>query len=348
MNIKLSECPNRSNNLQLLRFVAAVLVIIAHSYSISTGDSKGEILLYITNGQLGLGGLAVSIFFCAGGYLIARSIYRINSTMEYFKARIIRLFPSLFVVVFVCSFIMGPIVSSLSLTEYFKNVQVYKYMLNAVLVLQHSLPGVFSENIYIDTVNGSLWTLPVEFLCYVGCFFMWKVHLLEKKKILLSIPMVLVGIAAIYFVVHYLGISVLLEAIRPMLLFYVGMLFYVRRDDIIFSNKYLVSCILGIIISIPLHILNVVWIICFPYILLYFCFGLHQIPEKIGNIGNLSYGIYLCAFPIQQWIVYMSGGSMNPFVNMLLAIPAAIVCGELLYIFVEKPLMSRTKRGKSK
>lgn len=346
--MKLSECTHRSNNLQLLRFVAAILVILAHSFSISTGESKGEILLYITHGQLGMGGLAVSVFFCAGGYLIARSMCRVSDMKEFFKARIVRLFPSLFVVVFVCAFIMGPVVSELSVGEYLKNVQVYKYMLNSVLILQHSLPGVFVGNPYVDTVNGSLWTLPVEFLCYVGCFIMWKIHLLERKNILKSIPIVLVGAIGIYYIINVMEMFTILEAIRPMLLFYMGILFYIMRDVIVFSGKYSVFCVFAIAVSVPLQIFDVVWVICFPYLLLLICFGIRQIPEKFGKLGDVSYGIYLCAFPIQQWFVYMNGGYMNPFLNVLLTIPLSVLGGVLLYNFVEKPIIIWSKRGRIK
>ena len=54
-------------------------------------------------------------------------------------------------------------------------------MLNAVLVLVHPLPGVFASNPYPDVVNGALWTLPVEYACYVLCFVVFLATRFRKK-----------------------------------------------------------------------------------------------------------------------------------------------------------------------
>ena len=92
--MKLSECPSRSNNLQLLRFVSALLVVVSHAFHISTGENTKEWLLVLTNNQFSMGGLAVSVFFCAGGYLIAKSMCRLGDGRKYFWARALRIFPA--------------------------------------------------------------------------------------------------------------------------------------------------------------------------------------------------------------------------------------------------------------
>lgn len=341
--MKLSECPTRSNNLQLLRFLASILVIISHAFALSTGTDDGEWLLTWTNSQLSLGGLAVSIFFCAGGYLIAKSMDRVKNGIVYFKTRILRIFPLLAVVAVISAFILGPCMTQYGFADYFTHPQTYKYLLNAFLILQHDLPGVFVGNPYASTVNGSLWTLPVEFLCYIGCYIMWKVKFFERKNAKYSIPLVLAGVIALYFFVNYTGFTILLAMIRPVLLFYMGILYYLYRDRITLTGKGSLLCIIILILTNVLNILNVGMVLCFPYLLLYISFAVKQIPDKLGNLGNMSYGIYLCAFPIQQTLVYCMGGHMNPFMNMLYAVPLSIFFGYLLYRFVEEPA---TKFGK--
>ncbi|MEW6856344.1 hypothetical protein ABG752_11060 [Streptococcus iniae] len=61
-----------------------------------------------------------------------------------------------------------------------------------------------------------------------------------------------------------------------------------------------------------------------------------QISQKMGQLGNLSYGIYLCAFPIQQTIVYFFGGKMLPLLNIGLASVCSIVVGYVIYYWAEK------------
>lgn len=163
----------RNNNLNLIRFIAALMVILGHSYVATTAGKEHEFMCIITQNQLDFGGLAVSIFFVYGGFLICKSMHRLENAKYYFKARIIRIFPPLIFVTFVMAFIVGPIVTELSIDSYFTSVGTYKYLLNSFMILVHDLPGVFLENMQ-TAVNGPLWTLPVEFLCYIACYIMYK------------------------------------------------------------------------------------------------------------------------------------------------------------------------------
>ncbi len=301
-------------------------------------------MVKLTNDQLSLGGLAVSVFFCAGGYLIARSMDRLQDGKKFLKARIMRIFPLLFVTVCLCAFVMGPLITSYDIKAYFQNVQVYKYLLNGILILQHNLPGVFLNSPYSPTVNGPLWTLPVEFLCYICCYIMWKIHFMEKKNIKFSIPLVSIGILLIFIFVRVSGIDILLASIRPGLLFYIGIWFYVYRDDIELSGKGVILALGILMISIPANLLNVGMLIAFPYILFYISFAVWQVPDRIGVIGNISYGMYLCGYPIQQIIVCESGKGRTPYNNMLISLPTAIVVGYVLYKFVEVPITKWEKR----
>lgn len=344
--MRLSECPSRSNNLQLLRFIASVMVIISHAFSISTGERVKEWLSFITDGQISLGGVSVSVFFCAGGFLIAKSILRVNNGARYFKARIMKIFPALVFVVVVSAFVLGAIVTKYSTKDYYSNAELYKYLLNGVLVLKHNLPGVFETNPYGATVNGALWTLPVEFLCYIACFVLWKINMLKKDRFKWSIPIVALGTILLYMLIEYIKIDILMSAIRPALLFYMGIMFYVYREKIVFTKTKAVISFFIIIISGFAGLLDVGMIMAFPYLLLYICFCLPQVSDKFAKLGDLSYGIYLCGFPIQQTVVFYFGGDMSPFLNMVLSIPLAIICGILIYYFIELPLVKYERRRK--
>lgn len=330
---KLVDIKGKSNNLQALRFIAAVMVIISHSFSVGMGDSSKEWFIILTNGQLSMGNLAVAVFFCAGGYLIAKSMCKAKKFSTYFKARINRIFPLLIIVVGLSMFLLGPIMTNLNLKDYMSDVTLYKYALNGLLIPVHELPGVFSNNIYGPTVNGSLWTLPVEFLCYIGCFLLYKLQMLKKKSFLRSVPIVLIGCGGIYYLAEIFNIELLLAVIRPGLLFYIGIFYYVYRDDIVLEKKFAVLSTAAIVFFNYVGMLNFALILFFPYVLLYVCFGMKQISEKIGWLGNLSYGIYLCGFPIQQTIVAVFGGQMSPYINMLISVPITIIIALVLYRF---------------
>jgi peptidoglycan/LPS O-acetylase OafA/YrhL len=70
-----------NSNLDLLRFIAAAMVIFGHSY-LATGHHDREPLARLV-GFIEFGSLGVKIFFVISGYLITKSLYR-QSTLGSF------------------------------------------------------------------------------------------------------------------------------------------------------------------------------------------------------------------------------------------------------------------------
>lgn len=172
----------KSTNLHFSRFIAAVLVIFSHSFVITQGKITSEWLYIITKGQLDFGALAVAVFFLGGGYLSAGVMNKYSSLKRYLTTRLVRILPALIFVV-ICCVLAGSIISSYSFSEYFENAETYRYLLNGFMILQHNLPGVFEEAVYTSTVNGSLWTLPVEFLCNIMCYLMFRLGFFDEKNL---------------------------------------------------------------------------------------------------------------------------------------------------------------------
>ena len=180
----------RNNNLALMQFISSILVIFSHSYPIAADNI--DILGRTTKGTFTFGGIAVSFFFLTGGFYIAKSMERKKTAKNFFKARALRIFPPLIVVVMI-SIIMGGFITEYSFSQYWKSPKTWKYLGNCIFILQHKLPGVFLNNPYNSTINGSLWTLPVEFLCYIACYVFYKLKLLSKR-FYISLPVILLGI----------------------------------------------------------------------------------------------------------------------------------------------------------
>ncbi|MFQ9113405.1 MULTISPECIES: acyltransferase family protein [Butyribacter] len=333
----------RNNNLNLIRFIAALMVILGHSYVATTAGKEHEFMCIITQNQLDFGGLAVSIFFVYGGFLICKSMHRLENAKYYFKARIIRIFPPLIFVTFVMAFIVGPIVTELSIDSYFTSVGTYKYLLNSFMILVHDLPGVFLENMQ-TAVNGPLWTLPVEFLCYIACYIMYKMGLLDKKNAKYTV----IPVVVIYIISYkILGVVPLLrEALRPAVLFYVGMLYYVYREDIVIDLKGVLICSVLAMISVPLHIMRITIFLFLPYLMMALGYGTKRKIADFGKKAEISYGIYLFGWPAQQCIVKYFGVSMSAIHNFILASVIAILCGFITYYLIEQP-MAKWSKGKS-
>lgn len=335
----------RNNNLDMIRFIAAVLVILCHAFPLSLGEGVLDPLAKLTGDQISFGSLAVGVFFVYGGFLIAKSMCRIEKTGAYYKARIARIFPPLIAVTLVLVFIMGPVVTSLPVGKYFTSAGTYKYLLNGVLVLQHNLPGVFEENIYGAAVNGPLWTLPIEFLCYVMCWVLYKFRLMGKKSMCITI--VLFSVGCVGADVLSGRIAVLAPMIRPMGLFFAGMVYYVYRERIKMNGWLCLFSLAAMVLSAALDVLPYTIFVFFPYFFFYIGFACPVKFADFAKRGEVSYGMYLCAWPIQQILSMMLAGpdgTMSPWMNFIITVPLAVLFGYLLHKGVEQPVLRMMKK----
>lgn len=182
------------NNYLLLRFVAALMVICAHSYSL-THPGEGDILrrtLKFTD----FGDLGVDIFFVISGFLVTGSYLHRTDFTDYLKCRVLRVTPGLFLCLALTAWVLGPLVSTLAPAVYFSFHLPYSYVIvNLSLVeIHYTLPGVFHSLPYRDVVNGSLWTLPVEFRLYLLIGLIGVLGLLGRQRWYLWIVLGLVAV----------------------------------------------------------------------------------------------------------------------------------------------------------
>jgi hypothetical protein len=150
-----------ANNFDLLRLFAALLVLWSHAHTLA-GRPEPLLLSWATLGPVG-----VFIFFVISGYLVSISWNADPNIGRFLARRLLRLIPALIVVILLSMFVLGPLVTTLPLADYFSHPHFSLYLLNIVLHPVYSLPGVFEHMRVPYAVNGSLWSLPVEFLMYL-------------------------------------------------------------------------------------------------------------------------------------------------------------------------------------
>ena len=250
-----------------------------------------------------MGGLAVGFFFLYGGFLIARSAECHPNSRDFFRRRVTRIFPELIAVVLLCAFILGPILTRLAPIEYFLSPQTYLYLLNALLIPVHNLPGVFEENVYQHVVNGSLWTLPVEFICYVLVFFSFKVTKFDHNRFAwLFLPFV--GVLVIYTCAVYPSCATIM---RPTFLYFIGMACYVYRDGIKIGNAHVRIAFILFLVLCRMGMADLAMLTCFPVIALWLAFYANR-PKWTQRLSKLdfSYSLYLWGWPVGQIIIALS------------------------------------------
>ena len=321
----------RSNNLNLVKFIAALFVIISHAYPLCKGAEYNDILSDLSRNSIAFGSLAVAIFFMSSGFFVTKSLLKSKDSKKYLHNRFIRIFPPLWFTLIVCILVCGLFFSTYNLGKYFLSIDFFKYCLNFILIPIHNLPGVFMNNIYPGVVNGPLWTLPIEFVCYLVLLLAYKLNLVNKKSY---------KYVALLFIVAFVGINLIPLGIKgyiqPCFLFFWGSFYWIYRDKITMKNTYFLISLVAFGLLIVLGYGQVASFLFVPYLTLYIAFCLPQCNNHLASLGNLSYDIYLCGWPIQQMIISLFGGSMLVGMNILISIPLSILVGFITYNLVEK------------
>lgn len=321
----------RSNNLNLVKFIAALFVIISHAYPLCKGAEYNDILSDLSRNSIAFGSLAVAIFFMSSGFFVTKSLLKSKDSKKYLHNRFIRIFPPLWFTLIVCILVCGLFFSTYSLGKYFLSSDFFKYCLNFILIPIHNLPGVFMNNIYPGVINGPLWTLPIEFVCYLVLLLAYKLNLLNKKSY---------KYVALLVIVAFVGINLIPLSIKgyiqPCFLFFWGSFYWIYRDKITMNNTYFLISLVAFVLLIVLGYGQVASFLFVPYLTLYIAFCLPQCNNRLASLGNLSYDIYLCGWPIQQMVISLFGGSMLVGMNILISIPLSILVGYITYSLVEK------------
>jgi peptidoglycan/LPS O-acetylase OafA/YrhL len=339
---------SKKNNFDIRRLVASVFVIITHSYALS-GKGESDYLSTLTFGTLSFSHAGVAIFFVISGYLILQSVMKTDSILSYFWKRTLRIFPGLLVVLLLCVFILGPIVTSLSISDYFSSSSSYKHLYSATIYnISHlSLQGVFETNPN-QAVNGSLWTLQYEFTCYnfiaLIIFFFKSIDKIKPYLIVCLYVLIIsfrIYLGERYFWFNYsssflAGMNIM-YLYEWMIYFMSGMILY------LFGMKY--NCMfltLGIILSLytillffdQINFARITIYFLIPLIVFVIAFKVPQISE-LSKYGDISYGMYIYAYPIQQLILHYNHKiTIELFVvlSILFTIPFAM----LSWHFIEK------------
>lgn len=335
------------NNFNLLRLIAAFMVIFTHSYVFS-GQSEKDFITNITGGLIpALSRLGVMMFFIISGFLIANSLKNSKNVGSFLWKRFLRIFPGLFVCLVVVVFFFGPLFTSLPLYEYFSNSQTTHYFWGSLSLydFQNKLPGVFQHNIYSGGVNGTLWTLRYEWTLYL--FLALLILFIRKRpKLLLS------GVLVIFFILCFAAGNGIVQII-PFLnldlhdlatfgcLFFLGALGMELRHRIKF-NFWIVlgSSIVVFGLMRNLEIAFYLKLIVLTYVTLWL--ATIRLPIRVSrwfSQTDFSYGFYIYACPIGQGLSTIFGRSIDGGLLALLTILCTAPFAVLSWYLVEKPMM---------
>lgn len=159
----------RGDNFLLLRIIAALAVIYGHSFALVHPDGSQDIFIRL-GWPMYSGDIAVAMFFVISGFMVSGSYLARADLFEFAKARLLRIVPAFALVLALCAWVIGPLMTTLPATDYFGDPAVSAYVFKNLRFgsdMAWQLPGVFEGQVR-DAVNGSIWTLPAEMRMYVA------------------------------------------------------------------------------------------------------------------------------------------------------------------------------------
>lgn len=329
------------NNFDFLRLLFALAVLVTHSYPL-IGIKEEDLLFQFSHGQASLSHTGVQGFLIISGFLIAKSLFRSQSLLDYYYKRALRVFPGLWamlsITLIICFFFSGK-----TLLGYLTHYSTRDYLVyNAMLKTQYVIDGVFSSNPYPDAVNGSLWTIPYEFFFYIvlsSCFFI-RAHIRLLRWIFAGL---FIGLASLY-----LTATLSLEAFQ--LPFWP-----LQGQHLAELGAFFISGAMWALLPTPAVrirrllalVATVAWVtslliggysyaqfIILPVLVISFGTLNTPILSWVRNYGDFSYGIYLYGFFVQQTLMALFHLSLLEL--MTASIVVAYCCGALSWYLIEK------------
>lgn len=298
---------HRKNNFDFLRLLLASFVIITHAYPLS-GLPECDWLCQLSGGQALLSKVGVEGFFILSGYLIYQSLVRSASLVDYFWKRSLRIFPALLLVL-TLTVVLAAFVYE-GAVPYWQNRSVWTYIPNNMLLYrtQYGIDGVFEHNPFTIAINGSLWTIRYEFTMYILLAFLLPLRR-HKNYMRLGLLLLLGVCVAGHFVASgwIASSSVLNQSIYDLGLFFVAgaLLAAFHIEQLAYKQFVLLGSAVLLAVSVYSGFYKQVHYIVLPVLVILFGHGATPVIREVGNwLGDLSYGVYIYAFPAQQAIVY--------------------------------------------
>jgi peptidoglycan/LPS O-acetylase OafA/YrhL len=329
----------RDNNFNLLRMLAAIGVLVSHAYPLSLGPTAQEPLASFLKGMT-LGTVSVLVFFAISGFFITKSFLFSASWQQFLVARILRLFPALAVVLLVAILVSGIFLTTSNADEFWSAAPGYFLKNITLFKLEYSLPGVFEDNPYGTAINGSLWTLFYEVVCYAGILIAGLLGILHRPRIFAScIALTIIFCLLIPYVPAHPKIHALARLALP---FAIGAGFFLWRDRIPLSP--FICIVLGAL-AIALHgteAFRAAFVLALSYSVFVLGYWPSTFFQRYNRLGDYSYGTYVYAFPTQQ--IVASLGVHDPVINIALSLPVTIICAVFSWHLVEGQAMKFKSR----
>ncbi len=343
----------RRNSFTALRLGLALLVVFGHSFV--AGGFGPEPMERLTGGKVSGRELAVVGFFILSSYLLCLSLDRNRSLARFALRRAFRILPGYWVCLCVTTFLLVPLSfaffypGQLSYWEslaFTRHSALHYLGVNAWLVERQSfIAGMFEHNPLPSTINASLWTVRLEVRCYIGLALFAAFNLQKRRAVtiglftLLYLRQIAAALPAGFRLPHPLAFMAAAPYEILLVAFAAGALLHsIFRDRKLWNAAWFAIATAGVIASLFCPAPQLIWPLALPYMLV--CLG-ERLPFRgLEARGDISYGIYLYSFVLQQCLVALDlhRHGFVLFLTLSVALSAAAGCAS--WLFVERPAIA--------
>jgi len=332
-------------------------VILCHSWPLT-----GRRVSYPPVHQL-LRDVWVDGFFAISGFLITWSWFRNPRVRSYFAARALRILPGFWVCLIVVAFVIAPLAVAIqggSPAKLLLSRAPFEYVLgnSAVVITKHDVGGTPTGIPWPGGWNGSLWTLQFELLCYITIAVLGITGLLRRKWVIPG----LLALALIWSAtlpplsglveeppgskrnVDAATVALVVQGVtaRFAVMFFAGALIYQYRNVIPARWSLVWLSLLIVLASSLLPNYRLIGGIPLAYAIIVSGSLIHN--KYLGLRTDLSYGVYIYAWPMQQLLIICGLAFLNPFVFATVAAIATLPLAALSWYVVEKPALAFKSR----
>ena len=318
-----------------LRIVLSVAVLVDHSVALSAGTDRA---MWDGPWRFGLV-LILPMFFALSGFLVTGSLQRVR-LHQFFTLRLVRLIPALAVEITLSAIVIGLLVTTLPVATYLRSHEFLVYFLNIIGIIHYELPGVFASNPIPSIINAQLWTIPFELECYFSLAVLAILRIVNRRGLFAAAVAAVCVVATVKASIVHTGDHFSYVSGRMLVMcFLAAVTIYLYKDRLPFSHRLGIGALL--LSAMLLEVPELRYLAAFPIAYATVWLGLMRPPAI--PFGDLSYGVYLFHFPVEQCVVYALPEVRTWWALTLISLPLTAVCAWLSWTLIEHPVLVRKK-----
>ena len=358
-----SRSTSHSNSFTFVRLALALAVVFGHTFAI--GGFGADPFYWWSGRRLAIHELALQGFFILSGYLLTQSLTLQPSLGRFAVRRCFRILPAYWVALLITALGVAPALfaafypgrlsygESLNLPEY----SALGYIAHNAFLWsgQNCILPLFLGNPIRGVINGSLWSIFYEAICYVALGLAAGMGLLKRRNVVLVVFVVLYVPTVIQAVFPLPSLpaaqawgrilNVMFHPAGPntALPFAAGVAtHFLVNGRSVWSARWFCIALAAFAVSLPLGAVRVFCPLVVPYLLL--CLGEKLPLQKFERIGDFSYGTYIYAYLIQQCLAQFGVHRLGFGAYLALCVALSVAAGAVSWILIERPAIHLGQR----